>query len=308
MRSATTNTPSPSRRGGARLGAGRKATLVDAQPYKVTLAAETAARLRRLGNGNLSAGIRVAASEVVSGNPGQVSNSVPNAASQSVPSSTVNVTRGTSVVDGFGALDPKIVHVSPFHGRHDDLLRDASMRSLKNDVARGGNLIPVLVRQTAAYRGTDVIFEYELVYGRRRLQACLELGLPLQAVVRQMSMTDAFLAMMAEASSNWSAFELGVSLKRALDAGLFSSQRRLAEACRLEHRFVVTAIAIVALPPVVLQAFKSPTSISASALGALVIALERDAEDVIRRAKRLANAERLTSAKVLATLCGKVPA
>lgn len=291
------------RRGGARSGAGRKATLQDAQPYKVTLDAKTAAKLKQLGKGNLSAGIRAAASTVVTGELRGAQDSVPNAVPESV-----DLPRSPCDDSAIGTLDPRNVRVGPFHGRHETSMCDSGMRSLKKDMARAErNLIPVLVRQTTNYQCVGEILEYELVYGRRRLQACLELGLPVHAVVRQMTAAEEFLTMMAEAASNWSAFEMGTSLRRALDLGLFPTQRRLAEACGLELGFVAAALAIVALPPVVLQAYSSPTTISVSAVRVLTRALERDAEYVMRQAARLAFSRRLAPAKVLATLCGNRP-
>ena len=279
--------------------------LVDAQPYKVTLDAVTAAHLKRLGQGNLSAGVRVAAAAMATVAPGP--GSVP--AANAVPTPQPSAIPAPAPKDSFEVLDPRPVRVSRYHGRHESSLSDADMRSLKDDIARtGGNVIPVLVRRTVDYEGSEVIRGYELVYGRRRLQACQALGLPVQAVVREMSMAQAYEAMMVEAAANWSVYELGMSLKRALDAGLYTSRRRVAEACGLEHGLVAAALDVVALPPAVLQAYASPTLIKATALRPLARALERDPDEVLRRAARLASGKRLAPAKVVAALCSEVAA
>lgn len=306
MNSLIDSTPHQSKRGGARAGAGRKPTLVDAQPYKVTLDAETAVHMKRLGAGNLSAGVRIAAAAMATAAPGRGSAPPANATPSPEPS-TFASTRDRALTDGFEALDPGSVQVSRYHGRHESSLSDADMRSLKDDIARtGGNVIPVMVRRTVDYQGTEVIRGYDLVYGRRRLQACLELGLPLQAVVREMSIAEAYVAMMVEAAANWSMYELGTSLKRALDEGLYPSRRRLVEACGLEHGLVAAALDVVALPLEVLQAFAPPTLIKATALRPLARALQRNPDEVLRRARALASGKRQAAAKVVAGLCSEV--
>jgi ParB family chromosome partitioning protein len=112
--------------------------------------------------------------------------------------------------------------------------------------------------------------------------------------------------MMVEASANWSVYELGVSLKRALDEGMYPSRRLLVQACGLEYGLVAAALDVVALPPAVLQAYASPTLIKATTLRRLADALKRDPDGVLRRAARLASGKRLAPTKVLPALCGEV--
>jgi ParB family chromosome partitioning protein len=74
-------------------------------------------------------------------------------------------------------------------------------------------------------------FKYEVVFGHRRHRACLELGLPVLAVVDNLGGVELFVQMDRENRSrkNLSAWEQGMMYLRALENGLFPSNRQLAE-------------------------------------------------------------------------------
>lgn len=74
-------------------------------------------------------------------------------------------------------LDPRAIGPAPWANRHPCSLRGAPFDSLKSSIAKmGGNVVPILVRKSVAGG-------YEIVYGRRRRQACEALGLPVKAVI-----------------------------------------------------------------------------------------------------------------------------
>ncbi|MBK9363084.1 MAG: hypothetical protein IPM99_19260 [Rubrivivax sp.] len=79
-----------------------------------------------------------------------------------------------------------------------------------------------------------------MVFGHRRHRACLELGLPVQAMVVDMYDQQLFEAMEREnrARKNLSAWEQGTMYRRALDEGLYPSQRRLAESLGVDISLV----------------------------------------------------------------------
>jgi len=195
-------------------------------------------------------------------------------------------------------IDPTAVVAGPFHGRHMHGLKDGDYRSLKQSIREaGGNVAPVLV----CTRSGDVL---ELVFGRRRLQACLELGLPLFSVESgNMAQAQAFEMMLREASHNWSVYEIGTSVHLALERALFPSTRRLGEACGMTLSNVQCALELARLPRAVVDAFDSPTSIDAATSRRLRKALEVDPARMVRRASELKPAQGLSARRVADLLC-----
>src|SRR5688572_24215707 len=75
-------------------------------------------------------------------------------------------------------LDPKKVQPTRWANRHALSFSTPSFARLKASIElAGGNTQPILVRKTEADDG------YEVVFGHRRHRACLELGLPVLAVL-----------------------------------------------------------------------------------------------------------------------------
>jgi ParB family transcriptional regulator, chromosome partitioning protein len=196
-------------------------------------------------------------------------------------------------------VDPARVRVNRWHGRASSGLRSAHFESLKRDIAAaGGNVVPVL---GCAPPGSSSI---ELVYGSLRVQACRELGLPAFIVVRGLLEREVFMTMVREGAGGWSLFELGTSIVRALDGGLFASRRTLTDACGLSHQVTSTAIEAARLPNFIVQAFGSPNKLTSAAVSKLAEALEADPAGVECRAKALQGTPTTSSKSVLAALLG----
>ena len=83
-------------------------------------------------------------------------------------------------------LDPRKVRQSRWKNRHEDSYNTPEFAQLRREIESAGrNVQPIKVRRVGeAYELRD---EYELVYGRRRHRACLELGLPVAAIVQDVS-------------------------------------------------------------------------------------------------------------------------
>jgi ParB family chromosome partitioning protein len=169
----------------------------------------------------------------------------------------------------------------------------------------GGNAQPILVRQSAEEES------YEVVFGHRRHRACLELGLPVLAVIWQgpMGDVDLFLSMDREnrEREDPSAYEQGTTYSNALEAGLFPSQRRLAEAIGVSHTWVRKAIQVAQLPDAIVEAFASPMEIQPKHAEEIAAALEKDKKGTIRRAEKLRQLpKKLSAGQVVAHLLGRV--
>ncbi len=212
-------------------------------------------------------------------------------------------------------LDPRVVRASRWANRHEAAFADAAFDELKVEVASaGGNVQAVAVRELP--HGAPVLngstaeppVLYELIYGHRRHRACLELGLPVLAVITEASDRELFEAMERENRSrkNLSAWEQGTMYRRALDEGLYPSQRKLSEALGVDISLVSKSLALARLPPAVVGAFSSPLEIQFRWAQPLAEALQRDPDGVIARAQQLQLAEpRRPAAQVLAGLLGQ---
>ena len=93
--------------------------------------------------------------------------------------------------------------------------------------------------------------------------------------------------------------------KRALEMGLFASQRQLASAIGAQSGNVSRAIQLASLPHEVIDAFASPLELQYRSLDTINPALERDAKAVLGRARELAAMEpKLPAKEVLDRLMG----
>lgn len=201
-------------------------------------------------------------------------------------------------------LDPQKVRASRWANRHEASFSTPAFARLKESIAHaGGNTQPILVRQVQ----ND---DYELAFGHRRHRACLELGLRVQSVVWNcpMSDMDLFLSMEREnrEREDLSAYEQGSSYLAALEAGLFPSQRRLAETLDVSHTWIRKTMMVARLPPKIIRAFASPLEVQPKHAEQINAALDRDPDLVVSRADRLSRgAVRLTAAQVVAHLTGR---
>lgn len=217
-------------------------------------------------------------------------------------------------------LDPLLIKPSRWANRHDAAFSNASFDALKAEIlSAGGNVQPIKVRPVGGvvpynsgageagvggmrdgsvvpYNG---VATFEIVFGHRRHRACLELGLPVLAMVEAVADADLFVAMEREnrARADLSAWEQGRMYLRALDQGLFPSQGALAKAIGIDKGNLSKALALARLPQAVIDAFEAPTDLQYRWAGPLVEAQTRDPEGLFARARQVAEAEPRLSPK-----------
>jgi len=206
-------------------------------------------------------------------------------------------------------LDPVTVQVSAWANRHADSYQDAAFLALKADIAAaGGNVQPIKVRPLrpisltapaergvgpsnphAASPAVQPVARYEIVFGHRRHRACLELGLPVLALVEDLAEQQLFEQMEREnrARSDLSAWEQGMMYARALDQGLYPSNRQLAQAIGRDLGDVGKALSLARLPLAVVQAFRSPLDLQYRWAKPLADAQQRDPDGLVTRAREL---------------------
>ena len=196
-------------------------------------------------------------------------------------------------------LDPKQIRRSRWANRHEHSFSDHDFSTLKEEIhGAGGNVQPIKVRLVAKDDGGDV---FEIVFGHRRHQACLELNLPVLATIENVSDQGLFVEMDRENRSrkNLSPWEQGVMYLNALNEGLFTSQRKLAEAVGIDLSALGKALNLARLPVVVVKAFQSPLDIQYRWAKPLTDMLVKDGSGILTRAEVLAAMSDKPSSKVV---------
>ena len=203
-------------------------------------------------------------------------------------------------------LDPKRIRPSRFANRHELSFAGTEFEGLKAEMqAAGRNVQPIKVRRVG--QGGDGGDEYEIAFGHRRHRACLELGLPVAAIIEELSDAQLFTEMEREnrERQDLSPWEQGVMYKRAIDDGLFPSLRKLAASIGAQVGNVSTAIQLASLPSDVVDAFPSPLSLQFRWGMALRAAIDKNPDEVVAQARDLAAMNpKLPAKEVLARLTG----
>jgi ParB family chromosome partitioning protein len=186
-------------------------------------------------------------------------------------------------------LDPALIARSRYANRHELNFSGEAYAQLKDEIRHaGGNVQPIKVRPLPGATDTDAP-RYEVVFGHRRLQACRELGLPVLAVVDALDDQALFVEMDRENRSrkDLSAWEQGRMYQRALDDGLFASNRKLAEAVGVDVGNLGKALMLARLPQEVVEAFASPLELQFRWAKALNDAASADTAGLVARAREL---------------------
>lgn len=187
-------------------------------------------------------------------------------------------------------IDPKLIRASGWANRDMSHFKTEAFASLKEEIASaGGNVQPIKVRPIeGAAAGSP---SFEIVFGHRRHQACLELGIPVLALV-QPGMRDAELFVEMERENrereDLSAWEQGVMYMRALEQGLFPSAKQLAAAIDRDLGNIGKAMALAKLPGEVVRAFGSPLNLQFRWATPLKDAHQRDPEGLLAASRELA--------------------
>lgn len=207
-------------------------------------------------------------------------------------------------------LSPGAIRPSKWANRHEASFRTASFQSLKAEIAQsGGNVQPIKVRPIPVLNGSTEPTEpaFELIFGHRRHRACAELGLDVLAVIEEATDTSLFEQMEREnrGRKNLSAWEQGTMYRRALDDGLYSSLRRLADGVGVDVSQVSKSVSLARLPDGVVAAFHSPLDIQFRWAAPLTEAIQKDPEGVLARARAIREERgNLGATEILAKLIG----
>ena len=165
---------------------------------------------------------------------------------------------------GAQAMDPRVIAPSRWANRHPDAFEGPEFEQLRREIEdAGGNVQPIKIRPIADARVAEGGARYEIVFGHRRHRACLDLGLPVLAVVEDLNDAGLFVQMEREnrGRENLSAWEQGRMYLRAIEEGLFPSNVKLAAAIGRDPSDIGKAVRAAKLPLEMTSAFPSPTAI-----------------------------------------------
>lgn len=208
-------------------------------------------------------------------------------------------------------LDPGKIVPSKWANRHAANFVDADFAALKEEIRQaGGNVQPIKVRPIPAplNGSTPEGGEFEIVFGHRRHRACLELGVPVNALIEAVSEQQLFEQMEREnrGRKNLSAWEQGCMYRQALDEGLYASQRKLSEALGVDLSMVSKSVKLARLPQAIVDTFTNPLEIQYRWAQPLADAVQKDPDGAIAKARSLAAiTPRPSAAQVFATLTGQ---
>lgn len=213
------------------------------------------------------------------------------------------------------ALDPRSVRRSAWANRLEAEFGSAEFQLFKDDISgAGGNVQPIKVR---AIPGAAGVFDgqtpsHEIVFGHRRHQACLELGIAVNAVIiADMDDKALFEAMDREnrGRKNLSAWEQGRMYDEAIRKGLYPSLRRLAESLGVNLSDASRAVQLAKLPKEIVAAFATPLDLQVRWAKPLADALQRDPDSLLSRARAMAGqAGERAAADVFDRLIGRAAA
>ncbi len=201
-------------------------------------------------------------------------------------------------------IDADVIVESKWANRTNESFVTADFLKLKDEIAQsGGNVQPIKVRPLQGNAG-----RYEIIFGYRRHRACLELGLPVLALVEQIDDKELFKEMDRENRDriDLSPWEQGRMYQKSLKEGLFASLGELSREIGIDKGNLSKALRLAELPQEIVDAFPSPLDLQFRWAKLLNDAVQQEPAKVLERAKRLSEdkTSKLTAKEVLNNLLG----
>ena len=203
-------------------------------------------------------------------------------------------------------LQPETIVRSSWANRHEESFLNEDFKNLRDDIENsGGNVQPIKVRPVYGQSG-----KYEIIFGHRRHQACLDLGYPVLAMIAEADDQKMFIEMDKEnrQRKDLTPFEQGIMYARALDAGLFPSARKMADAAGIDLTNLGRTIALARLPEFVLKAFESPLDLQHRWSADLTSAVSERRDEVILIAQAIQSENPRPNAKNVFERLTRLPA
>ena len=203
---------------------------------------------------------------------------------------------GLQSADEVQYIDPRLIEPSKYSNRLSSDWSALTYKSLKESIrVLGGNAVPILVRPADMSAGAA----FQVVYGHRRFRACLELGLPVLAMIREVTDSDlvGLMEMENEQRTDASPFGRGQCFSSAMKAGVFRSLGELAKAVDLDKSTVAKYVRLAELPVPIRDAFPDPARINLNWASPLMDAWKKDEPGVRKSAQEIRSRDRTPNAK-----------
>jgi len=191
---------------------------------------------------------------------------------------------------------------SKWANRHENSFDTSDFKKLKSEIESAGiNIQAIKVRPSLEEEG-----RFEIIFGHRRHQACLELGLPVLATIVPMDDRQLFSEMDREnrQRADLRPYEQGLIYRRALDEGLFNSAKIMANSLGVSMSAISRALTLARLPSRIIAAFDNPLDLQFRWADVLSERLEKDPSGVLAIADEIsALTIKPSSKEVFARLC-----
>lgn len=181
-------------------------------------------------------------------------------------------------------IPAQLIRHGKFRDRHELGFKDAKYEELKASILHEqGNHVAILVRPLLESDAQG--HEYEVVWGHRRHQACLELGFEVNAIVRELSDREAVVLMTLENKlrEGLSQYELARTYKAWLDEELFPNQQAVAEREGLNQATISRIMSINELPAAIVDRIDDPRTIAGKWAAKVLRLISADGEGVAAR-------------------------
>lgn len=186
-------------------------------------------------------------------------------------------------------LEPGQVIASKWANRVEASFDGSAFAGLKREIAEAsGNVQPIKVRPLTAASGTQE--QFEIIFGHRRHRACAELGLPVLALIDEVSDAELFKQMDREnrARADLSPWEQGRMYRQALQERLFGSREQLSRELGIDPGNLSKALRLAELDETIVAAFGSPLDLQYRWAKPLADAFSQDKDRVIGLAREFA--------------------
>lgn len=199
-------------------------------------------------------------------------------------------------------IDPKECEPWEFANRHQDEMGD--IEGLMASIEKNKQLQPALIRDHP--KPHDNI-KYEVIFGRRRHQACLNLAIPLLVIKKpNMNLMEALSCQHSEnkCRDDVSPYSDALIYKKLLDNRLVKSQKALAESLNISQQTLSDVLSFAKLPERLINLIPNPHKLSTKMSLKMVSLIEKDPSNLIKLLERATEiGTQLDSAKSLDTLC-----
>ncbi|WP_076999589.1 ParB/RepB/Spo0J family partition protein [Variovorax sp. KK3] len=196
-------------------------------------------------------------------------------------------------------IDTAEIARSEYANRHESAFLGKAFEEFKREIQEAGrNSQPIKVRAIAK-PGEGA--KYELVFGHRRYEACRQLGIKVWAVVENLDDRALVEEMDREnrGRADPSPWEQGMTYMRALERGVYPSNRQMAAALGVDISNLGKALSLARLPASVVEAFPTPQSIQLAWATELGRAFQEDEAGLVARSLALGPERGRLSAKAV---------